>query len=264
MLRSVSCSPLLAAALQEYDGIWRFAWAHSSDSLLDPQPINYFDVSRDPLQRLTERAVIALYLRGDLKPLERTFAIVLPESRLRQDFSCGPHADIHEMWYGWHARFGTWVGEGKPSFDADLAVFPAAYANDKAYYQQLAGQTPPGDGQVKFDREHGMFGVTIARTAGFFAESGKHECGPLAARLSLAPAAVWVSSLDGAAIPEASRLLLTHATDVQDTQTVYGDREKTILKSWGRLPHLMRAGKAEIVLALKGEAYRVHALAADG
>ena len=98
----------------------------------------------------------------------------------------------------------------------------AAYANDKAYYQQLAGQTPPGDGQVKFDREHGMFGVTIARTAGFFAESGKHECGPLAARL------------------------------------------KTILKSWGRLPHLMRAGKSEIVLALQGEAYRVHALAADG
>ena len=86
------------AALQEYDGIWRFAWSHSADGLLKPQASGYFDVAKDPLQRATERAVTMLYLRGDMKPLKRTHAVVLPEKALRSDFSCGPRADIKDMW----------------------------------------------------------------------------------------------------------------------------------------------------------------------
>jgi len=37
------------AALQEYDGIWRFAWSHNAQGLLKPQSIHYFNVANDPL-----------------------------------------------------------------------------------------------------------------------------------------------------------------------------------------------------------------------
>ena len=66
------------AALQDYDGIWRFAWSHDSHGLLEPRPLAYFDTARDPLTRATERAALCLYLRRDMKPLSRVSSWILP------------------------------------------------------------------------------------------------------------------------------------------------------------------------------------------
>ena len=52
---------------------------------------------------------------------------------------------------------------------------------------------------------------------------------------------------------------------MQDTGTTYADGKKTVLVKWGRLPHLMRAGRAEVTLRLSGAARpKVYALASDG
>ena len=252
------------AALQEYDGIWRFAWSHSADGVLEPKAMSYFDVARDPLQRATERAVTMLYLRGDLKPLERVYAVTIPEKTLRSDFGHGPHADVQDMWFGWYSRFGTLVADAVPAGAAG-GLFPDVCSRTTADYRKLAEGLRPGDGQVIVDRTRGVFGVDTPRTAGFFAESGTESAGPLKARIEGAPAAVWVSALDAADIVRSDRLLLTHVTDVQDTETLYADRRKTILLQWGRLPHLMHRGTAEIELAFAdAKTCRVYALASDG
>ena len=61
------------------------------------------------------------------------------------------------------------------------------------------------------------------------------------------------------------RLLLTHVTDVQDEGATYADEEKKVLLKWGKLPHLMRAGRALVSIRLDGNAVpRVYALCADG
>lgn len=52
------------AARQGWDGVWRFAWSHGIDSIRDVRPLDYFNTAQDPLQRASERAVIAQYLRG--------------------------------------------------------------------------------------------------------------------------------------------------------------------------------------------------------
>ena len=253
------------AALQEFDGIWRFAWSHSRDGALEPRPMTYFDVARDPLQRATERAVLTLYLRRDLKPLEKTFSVTLPEKALRANFDCGPQADIQDMWYGWYSKFGTWVGSGRPGFATDAEEFPKAYSMKTDDFRRLAGGRAPGDGQVVVDREKGFFAVDTARTQGFFSEGGLCSAGCLAADVSLAPAAVWASSLDGFGVSDSRRILLTHVTDVQDDGTVYSDETKTVLLKWGRLPHMMHVGRADVELRLApGTKPRVYALGADG
>ena len=253
------------AALQEYDGIWRFAWSHNAEGLLKPQAMSYFDVARDPLQRATERAVTMLYLRGDMKPLKRTHTLVFPEGKLRRDFSCGPQADVKEMWFGWHSRFGTLVGEALPE-DATGGLFPEVYSRTAEDYRRWAAGTQPGDGQVVLDRENRLFGVNTPRTAGFFAEWGARTVGPLTAALDgRTPAAVWVSALDDAPIAASQRLLLTHVADVQDEGTVYADATKQVLLKWGRLPHLMRRASAKVTLAFADDKpCKVYALAADG
>ena len=254
------------AALQEYDGIWRFAWSHNAQGLLKPQSIHYFNVANDPLQRATERAVTMLYLRGDMKPLARRHAVVFPEKALRHDFSCGPQADIADMWFGWHARFGTLVSDAMPAEATSGGLFPEIYSRTSDDYRRWAEGTRPGDGQVIIGRDEGLFGVDTPRTAGFFAERGSHTTGPLTVKLDgNVPAAVWVSALDSAPIADSGRLLLTHVADVQDEGTVYADDSKKVLLKWGDLPHLMRRSEAEVTLAFAdGKSCKVYALAADG
>ena len=254
------------AALQEYDGIWRFAWSHNAEGLLKPQPIHYFDVARDPLQRATERAVTMLYLRGDMKPLAKRHSVVLPEKTLRHDFGRGPHLNIADMWFGWHARIGTLVADALPAGADTGGLFPEIYSRTTDDYKRLADGTLPGDGQVIIDRERRLFGVDTPRTAGFLAECGERMVGPLTVKLDgKAPAAVWVSALDDSPIASSGHLLLTHVADVQDEGTVYADDSKKVLLKWGRLPHLMRRSVAEVTLAFAdGKPCKVYALAADG
>ena len=250
------------AALQDYDGAWRFAWSHDHDGALQSKAMTYFDVAKDPLQRATERAVMTLFMRRDMKTLGHEYVIALPEEKLRDASVSRPHASLGDAWFGWYARLGTLVADRVPIGRAG-DVYPAVYDHKADYYRSLVAGREPGDGQVFFRDDGGVFGVTTESTVGFFVEEGRVTSGPLAATVTGNPAAVWVSTLDGKAIAESKRLLLTHVTDVQDTGTVYADRTKQVLLKWGKLPHLMRVGRAEISLALGGAA-QVFALAADG
>lgn len=85
------------------DGLFHYAWG-SFASAGDPfgvptvraRPISYWDMSRDPLALASERAVSALYLRGDLTPdstftndVQRdSFAVTTPATVGRADAAC--------------------------------------------------------------------------------------------------------------------------------------------------------------------------------
>ncbi|MBR1587698.1 MAG: hypothetical protein IJ658_05175, partial [Kiritimatiellae bacterium] len=52
-------------ALQEWDGLWRFAYAHNRDGLRDRRGFpGYFDVGGDPLGQASDRASVCLFLRA--------------------------------------------------------------------------------------------------------------------------------------------------------------------------------------------------------
>jgi hypothetical protein len=60
-------------------------------------------------------------------------------------------------------------------------------------------------------------------------------------------------------------LLVTHLTDLQNADIRYAEAERKTLLDWGRLPHLVRAGKAEVSIRLESpNEYRVWALAPSG
>ena len=62
------------AAIQDWDGLWRFAYAHSCEGLgnKDDRRPGYFDLASDPLAQAAERASICLFLRGDIEPDEKS------------------------------------------------------------------------------------------------------------------------------------------------------------------------------------------------
>ncbi|MDX9795074.1 MAG: hypothetical protein RBU24_16340, partial [Kiritimatiellia bacterium] len=260
-------------ALQDWGGIWRFAFSHNREALTRPEgsSMGYFDMAGDPLSLAAERASICLFLRGDLAPLARTYAMVLPKDevlrmrdRIPQNYTAWP-------WLGWYARLGTLVAERAPDGTTWSGRYPEVYDTGSAAIRALlapvagAPLPPAGDGAVAIDRATGQFVLKTPRTCGGFAERGIIDAGDLIADVGGTAATVWVSALEGEAVRASRRLLLTHLTDVQNSGIRYAQQSRKTLLAWGGLPHLARNGKAEIRLAVKpAEAFKVYALSTGG
>ncbi len=249
-------------ALQDWSALWRFAYAHRLENMFDGEgAAGYFDVSTDPLSQASDRASLCLFLRGDLAASGGRVAIALPpgEAGVLKERA----AAVSPAWSGaaWSARVATYSGE-KPLPGWRVVSSSDAYAaSAAAAFAPLTNAAGP----LAVDQARGAFTITTARTCGGFAESGRIAAGPLTAELSGAPATVWVSALDSTPVAESGRLLLTHLTDVQNTGVRYADRTRKTLLSWGRLPYLMRAGQAEVTLALKNPgACKVYVLSTSG
>ena len=244
------------AALQDWSGLWRFAWSHSHDGIVKPgRQLGYFDVAGDPLALAAERAGLCLFLRRDLEPHAEERPIVLDEAPLLNpvkgavDFP-GPDQPLA---LGWKAKVGTRVVKGAAE------VENASEGNRE--------QSDAIDNNVSISQSGTML-IATPRTAGGFAESGVHQAGPLkfeitASSVSRSPdssqpvaatpvaATVWASSLDGEPLASSRHILVTHLTDVQNSRMEYADADLKTLINWGGLPHIMRRGAAHIELSLE-------------
>lgn len=260
-----------AGALQDWDGIWRFAWSHGEAGITRPETkaLSYFDMAGDPLSLAAERAAICLFLRRDLPPLRKSLvARIPPELVSGPSESISVSVDCPWRWAGWFARLGHVVSNAVPEDLTSAGAYPAVRdLSDSQVRMALGyGNALPtgGDGALDIDSGTGAFRLDTARTAGGFSESGCIVAGPLSADISSTPTTVWVSSLDDRPVRSSRRLLLTHLTDVQNSGITYQDSSLTYLQSWGKLPHLMRAGRAEVRLALDPGRFFVYVLAPDG
>jgi hypothetical protein len=275
-------------AVQDWDGLWRFAYAHNRNNISGAGPLNYFDVSADPLNQAAERASLCLFLRGDLQPAAHAVAISATTAQLLD--SPDTSRDKSPPWNGlaWLARVGWSVdantrpdtnsltlpmtgGEINP-FSADAAASLLGRFRERGWLPASNRSNPAANtfasanGQLTIDAPADILTLDTPRTAGGFAPAGrKIETGAASIEIMDTDATVWVSSLDQNAIPVSSRLLITHLTDLQNTGTRYAGLDRKVLLEWGRLPHLVQAGRARIILRLESpSAARVYGLTTDG
>ena len=97
--------------------------------------------------------------------------------------------------------------------------------------------------------------LNTPRTAGCFAPAGKTvDTDAISVTILDTDATVWVSSLSDEPIATAKRLLLTHLTDLQNTNERYNERARRTVLSWGKMPYLVRHGRANVTLKLANPA----------
>ena len=257
------CGALVS--LQDWAGMWRFAWSHSADGILRPQEVSRmgsFDVCGDPLNRAAERAMICLFVRGDAKPLSRTLAWVLPPERFRKVSKFSPYKPPEWSGAAWWFRTGSCVAQSAPA-GSDRSV-----TYDEAYKVKRSDLVPagiaPGDGQVAIDENAKAFRVMTPCTCGGFAQSGRFDADAIHVDLGTTNGTVWASSLDGVPLRESKRILVTHLTDLQNTGIAYANKERTILLDWGKLPHLVRVARAKIELEVSEGDWSAYRLSAGG
>ena len=251
------------AALQDWDGMWRFAYGHSYHDVLenpDHAP-GYFNLGTDPLGQASDRASICLFLRGDIAPIapgKGVSLLITPASKKPAD---GRALTGSPSWSAaaWNMRVSSCLA---PQGAGALRVIPREQAEEPAVTNWAL--TVSANPALGFDREKGAFTINTPRTCGGFAPDGTIAAGPLSATLGGTAATVWASSLDGAPVASSRRILLTHLTDVQGEGTKFADPEKTILLRFGK-GSLVRNGTAHIALALaEPTAYTVFELETSG
>ena len=233
------------AARQDWTSLFRFSWCHSLEDLTGPglQQMRWFDLASDPMLQASERGALCLFLRGDVEPLppSREESRSFCEETLRNPSSPAMRLGLPQPGAAspWKARVGVRLLES----GGESAAVPAS------------GVEAPdaGASEATVDSVAGLFRVVSRCTTGGFAEGGRMECGPLAFSLSVSggacPAAVWVSSLDGAPIEDSSRLLLTHLTDAKNAGMTFDGPDMLTTLGFGSAPALVRRGRAEIALS---------------
>ncbi len=255
--RHRSASGLVAgslAALQDWSGIWRFAWSHTKQGVEAPgsMPMRFFDLHSDPVQCVSERATLCLFLRGDMPPLPREveYAETWRESDLLACVIGAPqYGSARKGVSAWERRVGARLAVGA---DAPTASGPTEVDRSDS------GATTNHSSLVTrhSSLRDGAFRVVTDRTCGGFAECGALECGPL--RFEIAgrdgpalqdcPAAIWISSLDGAPLATSRRILLAHVTDAANTGAVFDGPEARSWLEQGTTPALARRGRAVVEL----------------
>lgn len=275
------------AALQDWDALWRFAYAHEDRKQFEPAPIAYFDLASDPLNQAADRAAVMLYLRRDLATAPHRVAVVMTDAELRSPQS-GAHVGTGPNWLAWVTRLGSTVLRDPAQAPADAIALTmgcqtpakpglAAYDSDHAAVAGLLRSRGVAvddavirseTGELMIDPAHGVLCFDTPRTAGGYADPGQtiaaDKAGVRVDGLTMG-ATVFVTSLDGAPIRGSRRLLLTHLTDLQNSGASYAEAARKTLLGWGGLPHLVRDGAAQVRLAVEApETCTVWALSTGG
>ena len=252
------------AALQDWDGLWRFEWTMDEKDAFSFSGVPFsgkgFNAVGDPVQLATDRALAALYLRGDLSPHADVLALQIESDHLDRAAEGDPFNTATD-WngLGWQAKLGTVVG---PVPTGVRQVWDVADYTNSLETATRKAQLRPAAATV--DAASGAFAVATERTCGVFLETGSRRAGALAVQVAGAPAAVWATSLDGRGLGESRRILLTHLTDVLSDGTEFSGRGRRLLLKFGEGGYLMAQGTADVALEVTGRSYRIHALSSGG
>ena len=255
------------ASLQDWDGIYRFAWSHDKGNMFKPSPSKGFDMVTDPLSQLTERQAVLLFGRRDAAPAKGTAAYGVTAA---EAFGGG----LGDMWsrglfplpfteLGHICRIGSFVADGgkKPALHVDKIYTVANKGEIPAFKKAGVSETR----ELSIDYNKGTLKVSTPRTAGVCAiGKGDLAAGPLAVSGATAFCSVSASSMDGAPLASSKRIVIFHLTDVLNSGAEFKSAGRTEMTNWGELPYLAAAGEAKIALKNSNKGLKVWAVAADG
>jgi len=258
------------AGAQDWDGLWRYLWAHDHARALEPgrHPVAKLESASDPLAMAAERAAMCLFLRGDMKPLPRKAALVIPRGAVdvEKPHACVWGRDVAWPAAGWHAQFGSAMERGPAGSDRDFS-YPKDVKLPLAKMEAALGVAgrPLAEGAVSVDRGRNAFCVQTPRTCGGSVEKGTFTAGVLSADCGDQITTLWASSLDGRDLASSGRILVSHLTRLYNTGDRFADRDGAYLLASGTPPNLMPKAHAEVSLSLSDpNAVRVFALDSDG
>lgn len=241
------------ASRQDWDALWRFAYAHRAEFIRKTSSMAYFDLVSDPLNQASDRLATLLFLRGDIAPAPTRIAADLPLDMLEAPPPRIGLAGLEPL--VWDAAVGSHLAPPTPQQKKDgattLHVSARNAANPDAVRAAFATAPPPEKSPITIDRANGVFAIDTPAFAGGYADPGARIPAPgagVTVDIVKTGATVGIASLDGRPLRTSKRILLTHLTDLQNSGAAFAESARRTLTSWGEPPYLVLRGTARVEL----------------
>lgn len=267
-------APLIGgyAALQDWDGLYRFAWSHNRANMEKFNVPMGFDIVNDPQAQLAERIIHQLFMRGDVRPATPAFAFTCTAGQIRT-LSGPPESDgnypdaFTEL--GLYGRIGS-LG-ANTTFPGVLKLNPL-YGNWQSKLPQAArtalsglaknGTVTSSGGEITLNAKAKTIRIVTPRSE-VFTFSGNAEGKVMRLMNGSCYQTAALLSLDGRELHDSDSLLFLQLPNLAATKMKFANSRRNLLESWGQLPLLVEKCRTEVELALP-EGFRVEALKSNG
>ena len=248
------------AALQDWDGFCRFAWSHARETL-NNETIGGFDIAKDPVEQLADHLIHMLFLRGDVSPARKRIAVGFDERRLEHltpEAYAAVQAAVGDFSFlGLRARIGV-LPAGAPQEETGTLDLLSSWQDSlppeereflRAVRERNAVCSETEELHLNV-RERTLRVITPRTEA--LAGTGS-LCGTLL-RIDGAtePQTVALISLDAVPLAASRRMLLFHLVETANSEQTFGNVRRTVLKSYGKPPLLLRRSRVGVTLRHPG------------
>ena len=259
------------AALQGYNGLW---FLSSAFERAKEGTLSEFNSSNNAVMRLALRAGALLYLREDVKPSLRTIAATVEGGKKAGSFL--------QLVSKFGIRHPPYPREGVLLASPDEKIsHPSSVTgkNLEEFLQKLKQKKVIGEnalslkrktalsdtGELFLDAANEIFTVVTQRAEVLLLPKKREAKGSiLHVRNGSAHAAFYAGSLDGLPLPRSGRIMILHLTNLSNEGTVFRNADQSILEKQGTSRQLLYRNKAEIELAVTGNAYTLFACDPNG
>uniref|UniRef100_UPI003FF0EB46 cellulase family glycosylhydrolase n=1 Tax=Alistipes shahii TaxID=328814 RepID=UPI003FF0EB46 len=155
------------AALQDWDGLYRFAGAHNDTGVRHEEPINRFDIAEDSLSQIAERVTNLLFMRGDVKPAASGVGWPYGESTFREMNALGDsNFPVDFGMLGFYCRIGS-LRENRGFPGVKLIKTPKEFMKELSPAELQAVREPvktSETGEIVYDTAKGTLRIVSPRS----------------------------------------------------------------------------------------------------
>ncbi len=254
------------AALQDWDGLYRFAWSHGANGIINLTGAGGFDCANDPAAQLADRIIWALFIRGDVQTAKGAIASRIRSEQLAERGNGGYPNDFSLL--GLNTRIGTLINDNQfqnvPSFTMlDDNWKQGLSADLKAALDSFSktGKAVSSTGEITLDTRADSIAIDTPRSQ-VLACSKDAQGGLLAVKGVTHPQSFALISLDGQPVQSSKKMLFIHLANIANKGMSFRNQQCTILTQWGSRPLLIH--RADVLVSIKMPAAKVQALNLDG
>lgn len=250
------------AALQDWDGIFAFAYSHRHDDWNAQHIPNFFDIDQHPTKLATLPAAVAMFMRGDVGMAAS--AVTVPVSQEMAIEKCRQAGS----WWAMDS-FGTGKLSALQSI-TQMAIQEATSGHPPITPTPVASgstRTVTSDNrEITWDGIGGVVTVNAARSKMFV---GRTTGGAVSLDgVRIAPernrqdwAAITMTAMDGPDFKSPGRILITASGYAENTGTQWKDAAKSSVgRNWGKAPSVVEGISAVITLPVSASQVQAWAL----
>jgi hypothetical protein len=251
--------PLIAAygALQDWDGIFSFAYSHRSGNDWNPGFFGgFFDIDQHPVKLATLPAAAALFLRGDVAAAKQSLLITMTRSQgINASLKSGPWWDLTSFGLPKLSPF---------SHRTEMSIGHESGTNTSLRIDSEGSAIPSDTQELLWDTPNRRVTINTPRSKAFVGKAGTAELGSVKIEILSSRqewAAVTLTCLDGKDFSSPGRILVTAAGLAENTGMQWKNAEKnSVGKDWGRAPSRVEGIGAQITLPLPPSRLKIRAL----